>query len=390
MDWQSAIEAIYSDMVKWRRHLHQYPEPSFQETKTSQWIVEQLQRIGIEAKKGKHGHQVTATIVGGKPGPTVALRADMDALEIQDQKTVPYASKVDGVMHACGHDGHMAVLLATAKILWDHRQKLAGNVRLLFQHAEEICPGGALTVIDEGGLEDVDVIYGIHLWTPLSLGSMATRAGAFMASADEFRIEVKGKGGHGGLPHEAVDSVVIGSHLVVNLQSIVSRTVDPVESCVVSVGSLNAGDSFNAIAETCRMKGTVRTFSEPLREHVSKQIERIAHHTAAMYGAEAKVDYEWGYPPLINDRTEAERVLEVGARLFGDNNVRSDTLVMAAEDFAYYVQKVPGCYLFVGAGRGDDAVPHHHPAFDIDERAMKHAVAMFLSLVDSYMSEKSF
>ncbi len=386
MKEESIIEAVYPEMVQWRRYLHQYPELSFQETKTSQWIFDRLRQWGIEAEKGRRGNQVTATIYGDQPGPTVALRADMDALPIQEQNQVPYASKVPGVMHACGHDAHTAILLAAAKILHQHRHRLKGKVRLLFQHAEEICPGGALTVIDEGGLDDVDVIYGIHLWTPLPLGTVATRAGAFMASVDEFHIEVKGKGGHGGLPHEAVDSIVIASHLVVNLQSIVSRTVDPIESCVISVGSMKAGDSFNAIAEMCHMNGTVRTFNASIRKKVNRQIERIAHHTASMFGAEAKVDYEWGYPPLMNDRHEVERVLRIGAKLFGEDRIRSDMMVMAAEDFAYYLQKVPGCFFFIGAGLQPDPVPHHHPAFDIDERAMKHALNMFLSLVDDYMN----
>lgn len=388
--WNERIEEMYSEMVQWRRYLHQYPELSFHEENTSKWVYDKLCSWGIEARRSKTGYSVIATIYGALNGPTVALRADLDALPIQDEKEVSYASKVDGVMHACGHDAHTSTLLGLAYVFQQHREHLAGNIRLIFQHAEEICPGGALTVIEEGGLEGVDVIYGVHLWSLIPFGQMTSKPGPFMASADEFEIDILGKGGHGGFPHETVDSIVVASHLVVQLQTIVSRMINPGEPSVVSIGSIQGGSSYNVIADRCSIRGTARTFNEQTRQSIHDAIKRMTEQLVRSFGAEADVRYRFGYPPVVNDPVETERFYRVGKNLVGEQNMIAPPLIMAAEDFAYYLQKVPGCFVFVGAGNESVGAihPHHHSRFDIDERAMIKAAQLLCTLAMDYMQRK--
>ncbi|TBL78309.1 M20 metallopeptidase family protein [Paenibacillus thalictri] len=384
---EETVDRLYTQMVEWRRYLHQHPELSFHEAETAAFIAKQLDALGISVRTGVGGHGVLGYLQGGKPGPTVALRADIDALPIQDEKACSYASRTSGVMHACGHDAHTATLFGAAAALAEHRDELEGNVVFLFQPAEEISPGGAVPMIQDGALDGVDAIYGVHLWTPFPVGKIASKAGPLMAAADEFIIDVKGKGGHGGLPHQTVDSIIVASHLVVNLQTIVSRSADPTEACVVSVGSLHGGTSFNVIAETTRIIGTVRTFNEDLRRQVKERLEQISAHTGAMFGATCTVDYKWGYPPVVNDPAEAERFFRVGAAVLGDDAVFESPLIMAGEDFAYYLRERPGCFMFVGAGnpQTEAVYPHHHPKFDIDENAMRGSAKLLISMALDYM-----
>lgn len=384
---EKRMEALFPEMVSWRRYLHQHPELSFQEVQTAGFVLKHLQQWGLEVKANVGGNGVTGLLRGGKPGPTVALRADMDALPIQDEKACEYVSQVKGVMHACGHDAHTSTLLGLAQCLSEHRDDLAGQVLFIFQHAEEISPGGAKSMIEAGVLEGVDVIYGVHLWTPFQAGTVYSIPGPMMAAADEFHVEILGKGGHGGLPHETVDSILIGSQLVVNLQSIVSRSINPVEPCVVSLGSFHSGSSFNVIAERCLLKGTVRSFDEKVRDRVVERIDQIARHTCAMFGADCTLDYKTGYPPVVNHSLEVERFDETGSRLFGTDNVIKGPPVMAGEDFAYYLHHVPGCFMFVGAGNKEKGIryPHHHPKFDIDEQSMLHSAKLMLHMTLNYM-----
>lgn len=375
-----AIDLQYPEMVVWRRYLHQHPELSYYEQQTAAYVAKHLRQWGLEVRTGVGGNGVTARLKGNGTGPTVALRADMDALPIQDQKSCEYASQVSGVMHACGHDAHTSTLLGVAKVLSEHKEQLNGDVVFIFQHAEEISPGGAHTMIADGALDGVDYIYGIHLWTPFPVGTACTKSGPLMAAADEFEIVVQGKGGHGGLPHETVDSIVIGSQVVSNLQTIVSRGVDPTLPCVVSVGSFHSGTSFNVIAEQATLIGTVRTFDSDLRMDVMRRMERIIEQTCSMYGASHSFDYKMGYPPVINDGEEAERFFRAGSKVL---QVNPSPLIMAGEDFAYYLQNRKGCFMFVGAGNVEQGIihPHHHPKFDIDERAMREAARLFVSMV---------
>jgi amidohydrolase len=385
--WETELDEIFEEMVGWRRYLHQHPELSFQEERTAGFIAEHLKSWGIEIRTNVGGHGLVGYLKGNNPGPVVALRADIDALPIQDEKLCEYASKKAGVMHACGHDAHTSTLLGIAKIASKHRDTINGSLVFLFQHAEEIAPGGAKSMIANGAIDGVDAVYGVHLWTPFPVGHVYCKEGSMMASPDEFTIRIKGKGGHGGLPHQTVDSVTVGAHLVVNLQTIVSRQVDPTEPCVVSVGSIHAGNAFNVIAETCVLSGTVRTFDPLLQQDVKKRIEQITASTCEMFGAEYELEHKFGYPPVINDINEAQRFQRVGAAVFGDASVHTSPLVMAGEDFSYYLQHKPGCFMFVGAGNAEAGIvhPHHHPRFDIDEKSMLQAGKLLLSMAADYM-----
>ncbi|MCM3626337.1 M20 family metallopeptidase [Paenibacillus glycanilyticus] len=380
------LQRLYPDMVRWRRHLHQNPELSFQEVHTSRWIADQLNAFGCEVRKDVGGHGLLVTIKGDLPGPVVALRADIDALPIQDEKECDYRSKVPGVMHACGHDGHTAALLAVASYYQQHKAELAGERRLIFQPAEEQTPGGALRMIEDGALDGVDAIYGVHLWSPLPYGQASTKPGPFMAAADEFTLEIVGLGGHGGMPHKTVDTIVIGSALVQSVQSIVGRNVDPLKPAVVTIGSFQAGTTNNVIAERCVMKGTVRTFDEETRKLTHERLEQLVKHTCGMYGAKYDYHMRIGYPPVVNDEQEAGRFFRVSGELFGEANTIRSEAMMVAEDFSYYLEKVPGCFMFIGAGNEETGVvhAHHHPRFDIDERAMVHSAQLLIQMAEDF------
>ncbi|MEK4437202.1 M20 metallopeptidase family protein [Paenibacillus sp. FSL K6-2862] len=377
-------------MVEWRRHLHRNPEVSFHEEKTSSFVADMLESFGVEVKRHVGGHGVIGTIRGDKPGPVVMLRADMDALPIQDEKDVEYASQKAGAMHACGHDGHVSILLGTALYFSKQKADIQGEIRFLFQPAEELLPGGAVKVIADGALEGVDVIYGIHLWTPLPVGVAASKEGPLMAAADDFYIEIKGKGGHGGMPQSTVDSLVAGSALVMQLQTVVSRSVDPLRPAVLTIGTMQAGSAQNVIAESCKMSGTVRTFDEETRAEMKERVHRIVSQTGGVYGAQTEVNYIMGYPPVVNDKQETDRFFRKAVQVFGDEQVHTSPMLMPAEDFAYYLQQVPGCFMFVGAGNPDKGAiyPHHHPKFDFDEDAMQHAVKLFIAMATDYMGGK--
>ncbi|NQX65606.1 amidohydrolase [Paenibacillus alba] len=387
-DFQAGLQAIYDEMVAWRRYLHQNPELSFHEYRTAEFIANHLLSWDIEVRQGVGGNGVVGLLRGSKEGRTVALRADIDALPIQDEKNCEYSSLKSGIMHACGHDAHTSTLLGIAKVASQLRDQLKGNLVFLFQHAEEITPGGADAMIKDGALEGVDAVFGVHLWTPFQVGHVYSKGGPLMAAPDEFTIHIQGKGGHGGLPHQTIDSIYVASQLVVNLQSIVSRQVDPIEPCVVSIGSFHGGTSFNVIAETSVLSGTVRTFNAELRADVKQRVERIVASTCDMHQATYQLDYKLGYPTVVNDEKEAERFFSVGQSLFGEEAVHESPLIMAGEDFSYYLHHRPGCYMFVGAGNVEDGIihPHHHPKFDIDEKSMLHAANLLIGMALDYMA----
>ncbi|HZG78735.1 MAG TPA: amidohydrolase [Paenibacillus sp.] len=367
-------------VIAWRRHLHRYPEVSYQEKETSAFVARELERLGWRVRTGVGGHGVVADLDGGAPGKRIALRADMDALPIQDQKQTEYASTVPGVMHACGHDGHTAALLGAAERLAETKTSWTGSVRLLFQPAEEFPPGGAQAMIKEGALEGVDEIYGIHLWSQFPACTVHTAPGPIMAASDEFQIRIVGKGGHGGLPHQAIDAVAIGSHFVVNAQSIVSRNSDPILPNVISIGSFHAGTTFNVIAADCRLQGTVRTMTPETRTYLRERLESVLDATCRMFGATYELDYKFGYPPVVNHAGPTERVLSLARERLGDEAVAVCQPMMAGEDFSFYLEKVPGCFLFVGAGNDSIRAPHHHPLFDLDERALQTSVDLLYDL----------
>ncbi|WP_064201054.1 M20 metallopeptidase family protein [Brevibacillus brevis] len=367
------LKEMEPQIISWRRHLHQHPELSFQEEKTPALIAEILRGLHFdEVRTGVGGRGVIGVLRGGRPGKVVALRADFDALPIQDQKDVPYKSTVPGVMHACGHDAHTSQLLGLASVLAAHREQFAGEIRFVFQHAEEENPGGATQMVQDGAVEGVDAIFGVHLWSMFPVGKVFISAGPLMANTDDFSIEIKGKGGHGAVPEETVDSIVIGSQIVGHLQTIASRNVSPLESVVVTVGTFHGGDSTNIIADSCRLTGTVRSFLPDVRDRAEQRLTEIAEGSAAMMGGSATVVYERGYPAVINHEKETAIAREAAIAAFGAGRVESMKPLMGGEDFSYYLEKVPGAYLFVGAGNPEKLAtyPHHHPRFDIDEDAM--------------------
>ena len=368
----SSLEQNYDEMVEIRRHLHENPELSFQEVETPKFIAAYHEKLGHEVRTAVGGRGVVATLRGAKPGKTVALRADFDALPIQEENDVPYKSKVPGVMHACGHDGHTATLLSLAKALNQMKEELEGTVVFIHQHAEEYAPGGAIAMVEDGCLDGVDVIFGTHIWATSPVGEIGYRSGPSMAAADRFHITVKGKGGHGAQPHLTKDSIVIASQLVVNLQQIVSRRVDPIDSAVVSVGSFEAKNAFNVIADTVELTGTVRTFKDDVRSKVENEIRRVAEGTCLAADAEYSYQFLRGYPANVNHKDETEFVASLAGGVPGVANVVESAPQMGGEDFSYYLQKVPGTFFFTGAeiaGR-EVTYPHHHPKFDIDEKGL--------------------
>lgn len=383
------LQEVYPKMVSWRRHFHQHPELSFEEGKTAHKIAEILRGFGLIVKTGVGGNGVIGILQGKREGKTIAFRADFDALPITDEKEVGYKSTVQGVMHACGHDGHTATMLGVAKVLSEYQEEIKGNVRFIFQHAEEKLPGGAASIITEGGLDGVDAIYGAHLFTDLPLGKIGIKEGPIMAAVDVFKLTIQGKGGHGAKPHETVDSVVVGSQIVNQLQQIVSRRVDPLEPAVVTVGVFQAGTAFNIIADKAKIEGTVRTFNPKVREKIEAEIRSIVKGVCESSHAGYELEYTHGYPALFNHKEETTLVKKLVQEELGTEQLVELPPRMAAEDFAYYVQEVPGAFFMIGAhGEGENTCyANHHPKFDFEEKAMEVGGMVFLRLSAYYVME---
>lgn len=381
------LETELDEVIQWRRHLHQHPELSFQEYETAKFIKEKLTGFGLPFQDQVGGNGIVATLTGAQPGKTIALRADFDALPIQDEKDVPYRSKNPGVMHACGHDGHTAALLGTAKVLSRYKDKLKGNIVFIFQHAEETPPGGAKSMVEENVLADVDYVFAAHLASDIPLGKIAVGEGYTMAAVDKFNITIQGKGGHGARPHEAIDSIVIGSEVVHSLQKIVSRKVNPLDSAVVTIGVFQAGSAFNVIADQAVLEGTVRTFSESVRQQIREDIETIVKGITSAYKADYSIDYLFGYPALFNHKEETNTIRSLFEEAFSKENVIEMIPSMGAEDFAYFLLEKPGSYFRVGARNEKEEThfPHHHPRFDFDERALLNIKKSFVKIVSHYL-----
>ncbi|ASK60860.1 peptidase M20 [Virgibacillus phasianinus] len=377
------IDQLHQEMIEIRRYLHQYPELSFQEEKTAAYIADFYENLGIPYQTKVGGNGVIATLKGGKPGKTVALRADFDALPIQDEKDVPYKSKIDGVMHACGHDGHTATLLSLAKAVQPFQDELPGTIVFLHQHAEEYAPGGAKPIIESGALDHVDAVFGTHLWATTPLGVMQTSKHAFMAGADRFEIVLQGKGGHGGYPHETKDAVVIGAELITKLQQIVSRRIDPLKTAVLTIGIFEAGNAFNIIADKAKLIGTMRHLDSSIQKQVIEEMEQIIKGVCMSNGATYTFNYLKGYPPLVNHEEEAELVRQACENIPEITSAEFVPPVMAGEDFSYYLLDKPGAFFFTGAQKEGNDIPHHHPKFDIDERALPIAAK---TLFEAYLA----
>jgi amidohydrolase len=366
------VEDVTADAVAWRRHLHAHPELSFHEHETARFVRETLAGFdGLELEQPTPT-SVVARLRGGRPGPTLALRADMDALPIQEESGVEFASTVAGVMHACGHDGHTAMLLAVARLLAAQPSELSGEVRFLFQHAEELPPGGAAELVAAGVLDGVDSVLGAHLISTLETGKVVSCEGPRTAAADTFSVRILGRGGHAAFPHATVDPVAISAQAVSNLQHIASRTTSPLDSIVVSVTRIAGGTADNIIPEAIELGGTVRTYREEVRRETREAMERILDGVTAAHGATFELDYLDGYAPVVNDARLAALVREEA----GERAVDMEPL-MAGEDFSAYLRAAPGCFFLVGAG-GEGAFPHHHPRFTVDESALPVGIDIFV------------
>lgn len=374
-------ESFGEKIVALRRDIHREPELGFDTKKTAGKVLAALDGLPLEMQTGVAENGIVATLEGGGDGPTVGLRADMDALPIHEETGLPFASEIDGKMHACGHDGHTAMLLGTAKILSGMRDRIEGEVRFLFQHAEELYPGGGEEMVQAGVMDGVDAIIGTHLWAPLPVGKIGVTYGPMMAAPDTFRITVKGKGGHAAMPHQAVDSIAIGAQVVTNLQHVVSRETDPIDNVVVSVTKFTGGTTHNVIPGAVEMVGTVRTLDPAVRERIPQVMERVIKGVTAAHDASYEFEYQFGYRPVINDE-EVTRVIEETVReTFGD-----DTLVvmrpnMGGEDFSAYQQRAPGAFFLIGAGNAEKGIvhPHHHPRFTVDEDAFPYGIKAFVN-----------
>ncbi|SDE89955.1 M20 metallopeptidase family protein [Bhargavaea beijingensis] len=378
------VEALLSEMTEIRRHLHQYPELSHQEVETPKLIADYYRALGLDVRTEVGGRGVVATFRVEEPAKTIAFRADFDALPVQDEKDVPYKSKNPGVTHACGHDGHTAALLGFAKSLVENKVRIRHNVVLIHQFGEELYPGGAMAMIEDGCLENVDAIYGCHLQSMMPAGKMYYREGFIQAAVDTFEITVSGKGGHGAVPHEAVDPIVVASHIVTALQTIVSRNTDPLEQLVVSVGSIHSGDANNVIPGEAIMTGTIRSYAPETRKMAREKLEKIASRVADALDAYAEVELESGYDALWNHPEETAIVKKAMESVFDRENVLETPPVMPGEDFSYYTQHVPGSFFFAGARPEGEAYPHHHAKFDFDESAMLNTAKTFMAIVHQY------
>ena len=382
------IRTLQPQLTVWRRQIHQRPELGFQEEQTATLISQKLSEWGIEHQRRVAKTGIVAVIPGHKPGPVLAIRADMDALPIQELNDIEYRSEQPGVMHACGHDGHVAIALGTAYYLSQHRDSFSGTVKFIFQPAEE-GPGGAKPMIEAGALEspDVDAIIGLHLWNSLPVGTLGVRTGALMAASEFFHCTIHGRGGHGAIPHQTVDSIVIAAQIVNALQTIVSRNVDPLKSAIVTVGELHAGSALNAIANHARMSGTVRYFDDAQSGFFEQRLHQVIGGICQSYGATYSLDYNALYPPVINDPDITELVRSVALSVVETPaGVVPDCQTMAGEDMSFFLKAVPGCYFFLGSANVSEGLtyPHHHPRFNFDESVLSTGVEMFVRCVESF------
>jgi len=376
---QAEAEENFGEMiVALRRDIHREPELGFDTDRTAEKVLAALDGLPLEIETGVARNGIVATLRAEGEGPTVALRADMDALPIQEETNLPFASETEGRMHACGHDGHTSMLVGAAHVLSEMRDRLGGTVKFVFQPAEE-GGGGGRVMVDEGVADDISSIFALHLWPGLPFGKVATKAGPIMAAADAFEMEITGSGGHGAMPHLAADAVVIAAQVVTTLQTVVSREVDPVEPAVLTVGEIGAGTAFNIIPEKARLGGTVRTLNPDLRKSMPGRIEAIARGVAKGMRGDANLDYAFSYPVTVNDEGAADRALSVAADLFGGQSVLElPNPSMGAEDFAFFLEKVPGAFIWLGVG--EDISGLHTPQFAFDEEVLPRGSALLAAL----------
>ena len=403
-DIDKLAAAVEPELLQWRRHLHQNPELGNREVKTAAYVVERLKSFGLEPQTGIARTGVVAILKGGRPGPMVALRADMDALPVKEQVDVPFASKATtewegqqvGVMHACGHDTHVAILLATAKVLSQMKDRLPGSVKFIFQPAEESVPiaerpAGAEAMVKEGVMQNVNAVFGLHVFANVPAGTITYRKGPFMAAADAFEIIVTGRQAHGSSPWRGVDPIVVGAHIVTALQTIVSRNVDITRlPAIVTVGQFQSGVRNNIIPDTARLVGTIRTFDDGVQADIHRRVKEISESIATSMGATAKVVIDKGYPVTANDPKLTEKMLPSLERA-APKMVKESELITGAEDFTFYQRQAPGLFVFLGITPPDQvgkAASNHSPLFFVDEKALVTGVRALATLAVDYLGSK--
>jgi hippurate hydrolase len=375
---QEVEEKFGEKIVALRRDIHREPELGFDTEKTAEKVLAALGSLPLDIETGVAKNGIVATLEGEGDGPTVALRADMDALPILEDTGLPFASETEGKMHACGHDGHTSMLVGAAHVLSGMRDRFDGTVKFVFQPAEE-GGGGGKVMVDEGVADGVSSIFALHLWPGLPFGKVATKAGPIMAAADAFEMEIKASGGHGAMPHLACDAIAIAAQVVTALQTIVSREVDPVEPAVLTVGEIGAGTAFNIIPDKARIGGTVRTLNADLRKKIPARMEELARGVAQGMRGDVDLDYTFSYPVTVNDEAAADLALSVAEDLFGGESVLElPNPSMGGEDFAYFLQKVPGAFIWLGIG--EDASGLHTPGFAFDEEILPRGSALLAAL----------
>lgn len=388
MEMKELVKKYEGQVQEWRRYFHQYPELSFKEVETTKRIAKELDEMGITYSIHPDQTGLIGIIEGAHPGGVVALRADIDGLNIKEETNCPFASKNEGVMHACGHDSHIAALLGAARMLLDKKEDIHGTVYLLFQPAEETGCGAPYMMKFGDWYEKIDGIFGTHSWIDVPAGKVSMEPGARMAAADEFYIRVQGKGGHGSMPHQTVDAVVVASAIVMNLQSIVSRNYDPLDSVVVTVGHIESGSRFNIIAEEAVMGGTCRYFSKEVAETIEGHILRVAQHTAEAYGATATLEYKRMVPALYNEESTTAIAQEAIRKVLGEEALCHLEKTPGGEDFAYYLNGGKrGCFAFVGIGNPEtEAIyPHHNPKFAMDDRVLSGSSGIYAQFAIDFL-----
>jgi amidohydrolase len=394
MDLLDDARSLGDDLVRLRTELHQDPEVGLDLPRTQEKVLRELDGLGLEISTGTNTTSVTAVLRGGARNEadpkTVLLRADMDALPLTEETGLPFASKVPGVMHACGHDGHTAILLGAARLLQERREKLAGTIKLCFQPAEE-GSGGALAMIEAGvlGNPKVDAVFGLHLAQWMPVGKVAARPGAIHAAPARFDVRVQGRGGHAAMPDTAIDTVLVAAEIVVALNRIVSREVRPIDPAVITVATNIAGTTYNIIPDTAVLKGTIRAFDDALRARLAKRVEEVATGIAAAFGATAEVEIGLGPPPVVNDAAMADVVRAAAAEVVGAENVVDGDPTAGADDVAELLTRAPGCYFWVGTRNEAKGIvgDHHHPKFDLDEAALPIGVRVMVGVAERFLAE---
>jgi amidohydrolase len=385
------IRGLHPQLIQWRRQFHQYPELGFQEQLTAAKISQTLTDLGIDHQTGIAKTGIMAIIDSGRPGPVLAIRADMDALPVQEENEVDYRSCHPGKMHACGHDGHTAIVLGTAQYLAQHRDSFRGQIKIFFQPAEE-GPGGAKPMIEAGVLENpnVEAIVGLHLWNDLPVGTVGIKEGPVMAAVEHFECQLLGKGGHGAMPHQTVDTLVLSAQIVMAFQTVVARNIDPLQSAVVTVGELKAGSAFNVIADRAYFRGTVRYFDPKFAGYFSQRLETLVKGICQSHGAKYHWQYEEIYPPVVNHRRLVELVRGAAAEVMTNADALiPDYQTLAGEDMSFFLQAIPGCYFFLGSANANLGLnyPHHHPRFDFDESVLPVGVELFVRCVERFCTQ---